>query len=104
MKAETENILVPPNGIAILISKQWEIKYKNDDAVGAYLSPTKDPMVRITIPDDLEYDFEFGRPPGPGETIDRSPHTHRYQLKGMYYPPAQMKLRWWPKGWSVNQS
>jgi hypothetical protein len=104
MKAETEKILVPPNGTAILISKQSEIKYRNDHAIGVYLSPTKDPMMRITMPDDLEYDFEFGRPPGPGETIDRSPQTHRYQLKGYIFRQPKLKLRWWPKGWSVNQS
>jgi hypothetical protein len=102
MGAETERILVPPNDTATLISKQFEIRSRNDQAVGVYLSPTKDPIMRITVPADLEYDFEFGRPPGQGERIERSPHTHRHQLKGMYYPPAQMKIRWWPKGWSAR--
>jgi hypothetical protein len=75
MRAETDRILVPPNDTATLISKQWEIRNRNDQAIGVYLSPTKDPIIRITVPTDLEYDFEFGRPPGQGETIERSPQT-----------------------------
>ena len=55
----------------------------------------------INIQDELDYDFDFGRSLSPGERIERSEHTRVHHLIGMYFPGFYMKVRWWPKGWSM---
>lgn len=99
--ADTKKIPIPPNGVATLVTRASDVRSKNDHALGVFMSPTKNPTVRGTIPDTLAYEFDFGRTLGPGETIVVSQHTHRHQLMGMYFPQAHMKIRWWPKGWSA---
>jgi hypothetical protein len=51
IRAETKYVEVGPNEVATLVTKQYEIRYKNDHSVGTYLSPTRNPLVRVTIPD-----------------------------------------------------
>jgi hypothetical protein len=71
------------------------IRPKNDQFVEIFMTPTREPEIRIIQkPHDLEVSAGFG-----GD--DKLKHTHipdRYVLDGVYFPPAIMKIRWFPKG------
>jgi hypothetical protein len=103
IRAETKFVEVGPNEVTTLVTKQYEIRYKSDHSIGTYLSPTKNPLVRVTIPDQMDYEFGLGREPGAGESVEQSQHTRRHQLKGVYFPPAHMRIRWWPKAWAEER-
>jgi hypothetical protein len=70
------------------------IRRRNDYFVEWYLYPTRTPEIKIVeSPQDLEVTAGFG-----GD--DRFKITHipgLYELDNAYFPPAVMKIRWWPK-------
>jgi hypothetical protein len=102
IKAETEQISVPPNKTLKLLATFSEVRTRNDHFIVTFRDPTVDPVVEIRISDDLEIDFEFGRSLGPDEKIEVSETIGHYRLRGMYFPGFYMKARWWPKGWAVS--
>jgi hypothetical protein len=66
---------------------------QNDFVYEQFGAPTRNPVIFITEkPDDIEATADFGGgPPAPTHI------PYRYELAGVYFAPAPMKIRWWPK-------
>ena len=92
--AQSEYVEVPPGQSVLTVSKSTEIRRDNDDWTCAYLSPTRNPEIEVTVPDHIEYGVEFGRAEYP---VERERYGHRYIMQGTYFPTQHMRLRWWPK-------
>lgn len=71
-----------------------ETRHRNDDLTEVFFAPTKDPEIRIiSYPPWLKVRADFG-------TEHRMKVTSipdRYQIDGVYFPPAHMRVRWWPR-------
>jgi hypothetical protein len=48
--ADTKKIPIPPNGVATLVTRAWDVRSKNDHALGVFMSPNKNPTVRRNNP------------------------------------------------------
>ncbi len=94
IKADTKEISIPPGGRVKTIVKQSELRRLNDHFIIGFTYPTRNPQFDIIIPDELGHEFDFGSQTG---TVEQLRIAKRYTLKGTYFPPAHMRIRWWPK-------
>jgi hypothetical protein len=76
------------------ITEYSVIRRRNDSFVELFLSPTRKPEINIIEhPPELDVKAGFGG-------NDKLKITHipgRYVLDAVYFPPAVMTIRWWPK-------
>jgi hypothetical protein len=95
VKAETSRIRIKRKSLATIVSESVEIRRKNDDIMYGFGTPTENPLVHLTLPDNLTGRAEAGIP---GAEDGVSPVIpHQYEFKGVYFPPSHMRVRWWPK-------
>lgn len=85
---------VGPGQSVKLYSKSSEIHRHNGHAVFVFLSPTKNPEISINLPDGFDYSCGFGRS---GDKIEVARFAKKHTLKGTYFPPSHMRVRWWPR-------
>jgi hypothetical protein len=91
--AHTPAMVLFPGHTVTNYSESIEIKRNNDHIFIVFQTPTRNPEIRIIEkPDTLgaEADFGGGKPKAT-QTPDR------WELDGVYFPPAPMRVRWWPK-------
>jgi hypothetical protein len=88
-------MVIFPYQTATAFMEYTESRHKNDDISEVFSRPTKDPEIRIvSYPLQLHARADFG-----SEHPMRDTHfPDRYQMDGVYFPPAHMRVRWWPKG------
>jgi hypothetical protein len=66
---------------------------RNDFIYEQFTIPTRNPEIHIIeCPPDLEVKADFG-----GGEMKRTHLPYRYELDGVYFGPAPMKVRWYPK-------
>jgi hypothetical protein len=88
-------IYMPKGETAVTISEFSEIKRINDHLLFVFKAPTENPLIHLTLPDILDGRAEAGIPEGGGG--DSSTIPGQYEFIGVYFPPSQMRIRWWPK-------
>jgi hypothetical protein len=94
MIAETEPLSLRPRETVCVVYEYNVIKRKNDQFIEWWLCPTRNPEVRISeMPKALDVTVSFGGIKQPKRTYI----PYRYELDGVYFPPAAMKVRWWLK-------
>jgi hypothetical protein len=91
---DTEDIPVKSGGEVVTVAKGYEFHRSNGLLILNLRSPTLNPIINVTTPDDLQHECSFGVP---GEKIDVSRIANRYELNGTHFPGQVIKLRWWPK-------
>jgi hypothetical protein len=91
---ETTDISVRSGGEVVSVVKGYEFHRSNGLQVLALRHPTLNPVINVTIPDDLEHECSFGVP---GGKVNLSRIANRYELNGTQFPGQHIKLRWWPK-------
>jgi hypothetical protein len=95
-EATTSRITLKPNGRCSTIIEYSVLRRRNDLIYEQFSAPTRNPEIRIIeIPDDIEATADFG---GGRDKVVHIPY--RYELDGVYFAPAPMKVRWWPKSQS----
>jgi hypothetical protein len=61
---------------------------------GDFVTPTRSPEILLRVPHELHTSVSFGPI---GEVIEEAPLSNRYILRGVYFPTAHMRVRWWPR-------
>lgn len=93
LSAETKPAIIRPGQAVILVTEFIEIRRKNDQIVSVFLSPTKNPRIHVAAT-KFEYLVDFGViSPNTDDSAVHPTHT----LDGVYFPPGNIRLRWWPK-------
>jgi hypothetical protein len=69
-----------------------EVRRVNDQMIASYTAPTKNPEMQLDVPEEIICQGGFGSE----EPVDRLA-MNRQVLRGMYFPPAHMRLRWYPR-------
>jgi hypothetical protein len=78
---------------AICFSEYQETRNRNDDITEVFIAPTKDPEIRIiSYPNWLKVRADFGS----DHRMKTTSIPDRYQIDGVYFAPAHMRVRWWP--------
>jgi hypothetical protein len=93
ISARTKSVTVAPEGTVILVSEFTEIRRQNDQIVTVFLSPTKNPRIHVSA-NGFGYQIDFGVI---NAQYAKSPVSETYTMDGMYFPPGNVRLRWWPK-------
>jgi len=91
VSSETRSI--EPRGTAKLLRKFSEVRRINDMAIFEFLTPIRNPRIQLKVPDDIVCDCGFGSK----DPVESSHFVRMHTLKGMYFPGAFMRLRWYPK-------
>jgi hypothetical protein len=60
-----------------------------------FKAPTENPVIHLTLPESLDGRAEAGIVGAEGGVSQIIPH--QYEFTGIYFPPAHMRVRWWPK-------
>lgn len=90
---ETDTIQVPPGKSVTSRAEFVEIRRINDHMIWAFKTPTKNPIIKIDAPNDLECEWGFGS----ADPVRSSEFMNEKELVGMYFPGWNMRLRWYPK-------
>jgi hypothetical protein len=86
-------MIILPSKVVVCVTQTAEIRSRNDHITVAFLVPTRAPEIRITgKPDYLDAEAEFGH-----GKLKKSHIPDRYEMDGVYFPAAHMRVRWWPK-------
>jgi hypothetical protein len=94
IKAHSPPLWLLPKDTAILVYEYSAVKRKHDQFIEWWLSPTRNPEIRIIEkPLDMNVIAQFCGDVEPKRTYI----PDRYELDGVFFPPAVMKVRWWPK-------
>jgi hypothetical protein len=94
----TPKVALKRNGTCSSIIEYIIVRRRNDFIYEQFSSPTRNPEIRIIEkPDDIEVTADFG-----GGKLKPAHLPYRYELDGVYFAPAPMKVRWWPKTASEN--
>src|SRR5439155_12275227 len=93
LHAKSETYSVPPSEEIIVISDFVEIRRNNDHMVIVFKSPTKNPKIRISAK-DFGHQLDFGVLQ---QKRQKSAISETYTLDGVYFPPANFRLRWYPR-------
>ncbi len=94
LKAETEEVTVAPGQTITQVVEFAEVRRGNDHMVNVFLSPTKNPRVHVNTT-KFDYTVDFGvLSPQTSKSAVSPLHT----LNGVYFPPSNIRVRWWPKG------
>jgi hypothetical protein len=62
--------------------------------IEVFTTPTREPEIRIL---EKPQDFTVTAGFGGDDRLRHTGITDRYILDGVYFPPAVMKIRWYPK-------
>jgi hypothetical protein len=74
------------------------VRRTNDFIYEQFSAPTRNPEIRIIEkPEKFDVTADFG-----GGTPKRTSIPGRFELDGVYFAPAPMKVRWWPKAATDN--
>jgi hypothetical protein len=93
-QVKTRSMLLRPQDNVTTVLKYSVIRRRNDYFVEWFMMPTRNPEIHIIeIPNDMDADAGFG---GSSELKTRYIRD-RYELDGVYFAPAVMKIRWWPR-------
>jgi hypothetical protein len=95
IKAESPPLTLKRNETATTIVENTEIRRNNDHLMYGFLTPTENPIIHLDLPPTLEGYADAGIPGGKGGESKAIPH--QYEFIGVYFPPAHMRVRWWPK-------
>jgi hypothetical protein len=99
IKAQSPSMLLFRGHTVIAMFEYSVVKHDHDQFIEWWLAPTRNPEVSIIEkPPDMEVTVNF---PGDQQTKATS-IPDRYELDGVYFPPAVMKVRWWPKAAVAN--
>jgi hypothetical protein len=99
IKVQSPRMLLRPQGTVMVMYEYSAVKHNNDQFIEWFLSPTRDPVIHIIQkPPDIEVNAGFGS----DLKIKPTAIPDRYELDGVYFPPAVMKVRWWPKAAVAN--
>lgn len=85
---------VPPGATVTCTVEASEIRRVNDHIIFKCGTPTTKPRVTIDAPTDLLVECGFG---GDDEKIISEQHGQVITLDGTYFPPALIRVRWYPK-------
>lgn len=100
MKVGTSNLSLKRNGKCSTMTEYSVVRRRNDFIYEQFSAPTRNPEIRILEkPDDIEVTADFG-----GGRLKPMLIPYRYELDGVYFAPAPMKVRWWPKAAAENWS
>jgi hypothetical protein len=88
-----KTITVPSKKSILITAKYHETRYKNDQMMIAFNNPSKNPTVRVSLPDKFKHTCSFGIP---GEIFESSLIEERHTLEGTQFPGQETKIRWWP--------
>jgi hypothetical protein len=92
LRAKTDPVSVEPGQTIKVVTDYVEIRRINDQIVTVFLSPTKNPRVHLNCP-NFQFVLDFGvLEQRTGVSAVSTTHT----LNGVYFPPAAIRLRWWP--------
>jgi hypothetical protein len=92
--AKSGNICsVSPGEEMIVVSDFIEIRRNNDHMVSVFKSPTKNPKIHISAA-GLGYQLDFGVL---SQKRNKSAVSETHTLEGVYFPPANFRLRWYPR-------
>lgn len=90
--AETREVSVEPGSTITVVTDFVEIRRINDQIVTVFLTPSKNPRVHLDCP-EFQFVLDFGvLEQKTGISTVSTTHT----LHGIYFPPAPIRLRWWP--------
>jgi hypothetical protein len=92
-KASTPHVVLSRNQkISVII--EFNVTRRNNDFIyEQFNAPTRNPEIHIIEqPSDLQVVADFG-----GGKLKPQLTPDRYVLDGVYFPPAPMKVRWFPK-------
>jgi hypothetical protein len=76
-----------------VVSDFVEIRRKNDHMISVFRAPIKDPKIHIQAP-ELGYQLDFGVL---RQQRRKSAVSETETLDGVYFPPANFRLRWYPR-------
>jgi hypothetical protein len=94
MIARTSNLSLKRGGKCSTLIEYSVLRRRNDFIYEQFTAPTRNPEIRIIeVPDDIEASAEFGVS-GP---VKPKLIPYRYELGAVYFSPAPMKVRWYPK-------
>jgi hypothetical protein len=92
-EVSTPSITVKSGEKASSVVEYKVARRENDFIYEQFGAPTRNPVILITEkPDNIEVTAEFG-----GGTLAPAHIPYRYELGTVYFAPAPMKIRWWPK-------
>jgi hypothetical protein len=95
IRAETKAIKLKRNSTATTVSVSTAIRRINDDLMWGFLTPTENPVIQLSLPENLDGKADAGIP---GSEEGKSTVVpYQYEFTGVYFPPAHMRVRWWPK-------
>jgi hypothetical protein len=77
-----------------VVAEFSEIYRHNDYILVGFQTPTENPIIHVTKPDDLEVEVSGGISDG---KIEDTVIPGQYEYKGVHFPPAQMSISWRPK-------
>ncbi|HXC27609.1 MAG TPA: hypothetical protein VNV38_06610 [Stellaceae bacterium] len=90
--AETREVSVEPGSTIRVVTDFVEIRRVNDQIVTVFLAPSKNPRVHLNCK-NFQFVLDFGvLEQKTGMSAVSTTHT----LHGIYFPPAPIRLRWWP--------
>jgi hypothetical protein len=99
IKAETPRMILRSQDTVIVIYEYSSILRRNDHFIEWFLTPTRNPEIRIIgKPEDLDVTAGFGT----DAKLKYTHIPHRYELDSVYFPPAVMSVRWFPKSTQTN--
>jgi hypothetical protein len=93
LHAKSERISVAPGQEIIAVSDFSETRRSNDHIVMVFRAPTKNPKIHILAP-KFGCQFDFGVLL---QKRQKSSVSETYTLDGVYFPPANFRLRWYPR-------
>jgi hypothetical protein len=94
-------IHIPKGESASTIVEFSEIRRTNDSSIFVFKTPTENPVIHLTLPDGLDGIVEAGIPGSADSKSVAIPG--QYEFVGVYFPPAQMRVRWWPQAQAALQ-
>jgi hypothetical protein len=100
--ARSAQVHLRPRSIATAVIEYEVTRARNDFLYEQFMTATRNPEIRILEkPAGFDATADFG-----GGPIKPTEIPDRYELDGVYFHPAPMKVRWWPlsdvENWPVN--
>jgi hypothetical protein len=93
LHAKSEKLTLPPGQEIIAVSDFSETRRNNDHIVMVFRAPTKNPKIHI-LASEFGCQFDFGVLL---QKRQKSSLSETYTLDGVYFPPANFRLRWYPR-------
>jgi hypothetical protein len=87
---------INPEETVTAITQGTEIRRINDHIMMGFLTPAENPIIHLEYPQDK---LIVVPDPGivKGKGVKKTAVPNQYEFVGVYFPPAHMRVRWWPK-------